>query len=71
MFLLTSQCHEGRKDKITKASFVNYREEGPEAQEWDPTGGVIPEGFKLEGFSEISSMFTIIKENSIPNMRGL
>jgi len=70
MFL---QCHEGRRDENTKASFAscfNYRDRGAE----DPENGmsrrgVIPEGYRLEGFSEKRSSFTIIEKSSVLKMR--
>lgn len=69
--MLTSPCHEGRKDKSTKDSFINcfnYRYDRAKSLENGmPRGVVTPKGFKLEGFSEKRFLFTIIKENSIPN----
>lgn len=73
--MLISQCPEGRRDENTKASFVHCficrddRAKSPE--DGMPSGGVSPEGFKLEGFSEPRFLFAIIKENSVPNTRGL
>ena len=65
MFLFTSQCHEGRRNENTKASFAscfNYR--GGRAgspENGMPRGGVNPEVFKSKGFSEKRALFTSSK----------
>lgn len=71
MFLFTSQCHEGRRDENTKASFAscfNYRggrAGSPEKRGCDPGG------LQIQRILWEEILVYIIEENSIPKMRGV
>ena len=65
--------NNGRRDENTKASCAscfNYRDRGAKDPENRMSrGGVIPEGYRLEGFSEKRSPFTITEKSSIPKTK--